>query len=66
MNRQPIYHQENDLFRVISCPNGQWVAQTKDRDYAKSNQRDPWSALHSPATQDAALAYMLMKCPLKE
>jgi hypothetical protein len=71
MNREPIYHKDlgrSGHLRVISCPNGQWVAQELigSRDsfgIVGTMGRDPWTNLHSPTTQEAALAYMYQTLP---
>jgi hypothetical protein len=65
MNREPIYHKDmghSGHLRVISWPNGQWVAQEKGGGPA-TKERDPWINLHSPSTQEAAMSKMYMVLP---
>lgn len=62
MNRQPVYHLDRQL-RIISCPNGQWVAQQLEG-LPGDNCNDPWQSLHKPTSKAAAYEYMYMKSPV--
>jgi hypothetical protein len=61
MDRQPIYHETRSQYRVISMPNGLWLAQTfrGRKDNKPDKTRDPWVALgHRPTTLQTALNQM--------
>jgi hypothetical protein len=65
MNRQPIYHELNRDFRVVSRWSNRWVAQTRTAERG-TRERDCWSDLHRPSTvQSDAIAIMNAKCPDK-
>lgn len=65
MNRQPIYHEINRDFRVVSRFNNRWVAQKRVADRG-TREQDCWADLHRPtANQAEALLVMNTVCPDK-
>lgn len=58
MNRQPIYHKQDDNYRVVYRANQKWIAQHKCS-VQSSRTFDPWEDMHKPA-DSAEHAVMVM------
>ena len=42
-NRKPVYHSQSKMHRVVSRPNGLWVAQWCETEQGGTVKHDPWN-----------------------
>ena len=61
MNRQPVYHEQTKTLRVISVPNGLWMAQK----HIGADRPNPWDNVSRHTSQDEALRRIHSLQPLK-
>jgi hypothetical protein len=64
VNRKPIYHKDTREYRVVSKPNGMWVAQY--RSGQGKREHDPWSDQQQPTTLERAVERMYQLLPMRE
>lgn len=66
MNRQPIQHEQSNLLRVISAPNGLWQAQERAEQETKDLRHSSgWRDIGRATTRELALRHIYTKQPLR-
>ena len=60
MSRKPVYHDNDNQYRIISLPNGLWQAQRYSGQKG-TRETDPWLPISRPCERAVALTYLPAK-----
>lgn len=65
MNRRPIYHKQDQDYRVVYRPHSRWVAQ-RWTEAKPTREHDSWEDLHGPVeSRERAIDIMHQRKPLR-